>query len=181
VLKEFAREKAAARRLYRAFVEQHLLDNDAAMLAVMSASRYAIGDDRFVERTEAGIERRRTGGDADRDLALPRRVLPIDAIDEAVARHFQVAREELARHGRSVGAAKIVAVELACRLTELSQRTIGRHYGGIGPAAVSTIHRKVRDGRHDVEQPLTAILQKLYFKGRGRDRPCGRPPAQIRT
>ena len=49
--------------------------------------------------------------------------------------------------GRKVGAAKIVAVELACRLTELSQRAIGEHYGGIGSAAVSTIHRKVRNGQ----------------------------------
>ena len=164
VLKEFARDAAAARRLYRAFVEQCLLDDDAAMLEVMNASRYVIGDDRFVERTEAGIEHRRTGSDADGDLALPRRVLSIDAIDEAVARHFEVTREDLARHGRSAGAAKIVAVELACRLTELSQRAIGKHYGGIGSAAVSTIHRKVREGRHDVEQPLTAVQRKLYFK-----------------
>jgi hypothetical protein len=29
---------------------------------------------------------------------------------------------------------------------------------------VSTIHRKVRDGRHDVEKPLAAVLRKLNFK-----------------
>ena len=27
----------------------------------------------------------------------------------------------------------------------------GKHYGGIGSAAVSTIHRKVRESRHDVQ------------------------------
>ena len=97
-------------------------------------------------------------------MALPRRVLSIAEIDEAVTRHFQLAPEDLARHGRSAGAAKIVAVELACRLTELSQRAIGKHYGGVGSAAVSTIHRKVREGRHDVQQPLTAILRKLRFR-----------------
>jgi hypothetical protein len=53
---------------------------------------------------------------------------------------------------------------LAYRLTELSQRAIGKHYGGIGSAAVSTIDRKVRARRHDVEAPLTAILRKLYFE-----------------
>ena len=164
VLHEFAAEATAARRLYRVFVEQCLLDDDATMLRVMSASRYAIGDDRFVERTEASVECRRTGGDADRDLLLPRRVLSIGEIDKAVSRHFRTTPEELARHGRSAGVAKIVAVELACRLTELSQRSIGKHYGGIGSAAVSTIHRKVRDGRHDVEEPLAAVLRKLNFK-----------------
>ena len=164
VLKEFAQDGTAARRQYRAFVEQYVLDDDATTLKAMGASRYAIGDDRFLEQTEANIESRRTGGDADRDLALPRRVLSIKEIDEAVVRHFKITPEDLARHGRSAGVAKIVAVELACRLTELSQRSIGKHYGGIGSAAVSTIHRKVRDGHHDVEEPLVAVLRKLTFK-----------------
>src|SRR5208337_3109980 len=127
----------------------------------MGASRYAIGDDRFVARTERSIERRRTGNHANRDCASPRRMLSLAVIDKAVSRHFRVTPADLARHGRSVGAAKIVAVELACRLTELSQRVIGEHYGGICSAAVSTIHRKVRNGQHDVEKPLAAVLRKL--------------------
>ena len=69
-------------------------------------------------------------------------MVSLAVIDKAVAQHFRVAAADLARHGRRVGAAKIVAVELACRLTELSQRAIGEHDGGIGSAAVSTIHRK---------------------------------------
>ena len=101
--------------------------------------------------------------------------------DPIVRQHFPIAADGLCRHGRSAGRPKIVAVELACRLTELSQRAIGKHYGGIGSAAVSTIHRKVREGKHDMGQPLAAVLRKLNFKGRGRDRPYGRPPAQIRT
>jgi hypothetical protein len=82
-----------------------------------------------------------------------------------VARHFQIAAGDLGRQGRSAGCPKIAAVELACRLTELSQRTIRKHCGHIGSAAVSTIHRKVRDGQHDVGQPLAAISRKLDFKG----------------
>ena len=92
------------------------------------------------------------------------RVLSIAEIDQAVAQHFGIAQADLARHGRSAGAAKILAVELACRLTDLSQRAIGRHHGGIGSAAVSSIHREVRDGHHDVDQPLAALPRKLNFK-----------------
>ena len=58
VLNEFSADAAAARRQYRAFVEQCLLADDDAALRLMTASRYAIGGDRFVERTEAEIERR---------------------------------------------------------------------------------------------------------------------------
>ena len=96
---------------------------------------------------------------------MPWRVLSIAEIDEAAARHFQIAPDGLCRHGQSAGRPKIVAVELACWLTELSQRAIGKHYGGLGSAAVSTIHRKVRDGQRDVAQPLTALLRKLNFEG----------------
>jgi hypothetical protein len=95
VLKEFSRERAAAQRLYRGIVEQCLLDDDAAMLQTMCVGRHAIGVDRFVAGHEARIEQRRTGGDADRDLLLQRRVLSIQQIDEAVAGHFRVGAEEL--------------------------------------------------------------------------------------
>ena len=67
----------------------------------MDASRYAIGDDRFVERTEAGIEERRKGGDADRDSALPRRVRPIGEIDGAVAQYFEENLAALLLHNRN--------------------------------------------------------------------------------
>jgi hypothetical protein len=86
-------------------------------------------------------------------------------IDEAVARHFELAADDLGWHGRTAGRTKIVALELACRLTELSQRAIRMPYGGICSVAVSTIHRKVRHGQHDAAQPLAAILRKLDFKG----------------
>ena len=91
-------------------------------------------------------------------------MLPIAEIDQAVAAHFRIDAGDLAKHGRSVGSAKAVAVELACRLTDLSQRSIGLHYGGIGSAAVSTIHRKVRDGRHAAASDLIAVLRKLKIK-----------------
>ena len=87
--------------------------------------------------------------------------MPIAAIDKAVAAYFDIEPEDFARHGRSVGTAKIAAVELACRLTACLERSIGLHYGGIGSAAVSTIHRKVREGRYDVASPLNAILPKV--------------------
>ncbi len=161
VLREFARSAAVGRRKYRAFVEIGLSEDDGAILEAMGASRYAIGDHGFVTRTERTIQRRRTGSHGGRDRASPRNAVSLTVIDKAVAKHFRVATTDLARHGRKVGAAKIVAVELACRLTELSLRAIGAHYGGIGSAAVSTIHRKVRNGQHDVDKPLAAVLQKL--------------------
>ncbi len=47
-------------------------------------------------------------------------------------------------------AAEFLAVELASRHTGATQREIGEHYGGITAGAVSTIRRKVRDGKHPI-------------------------------
>jgi hypothetical protein len=52
-----------------------------------------------------------------------------------------------------------------CSFCHLQFPKIGKHSGGIGSAAVSTIHRKLRDGQHDVGQPLAAALRKLNFTG----------------
>jgi len=109
------------------------------------ASRYAIGETAFVERIENRIESQRTGRAQDQDLALPRWTVPVEEIDEAVARHYGIAVGRLQAHGRSAGAAKITAVALACRLTGSTGQAIGAHYGGISSAAVSTIQRKVRN------------------------------------
>jgi hypothetical protein len=48
-------------------------------------------------------------------------------------------------------AAKFLTVVLACRLIGVTQREIGEDYGGITSAAISTIRRKVRDGKYPTE------------------------------
>ena len=97
----------------------------------------------------------------DADLALPRRTVPIDEIDAAVARHYGIEAERLRSHGRRAGMAKPAAVELACRLSGLTGRAIGEHYGRISSAAVSTIHRKVRDGSYDLLPTVDALAARL--------------------
>jgi hypothetical protein len=82
-------------------------------------------------------------------------------VDAAVAAHFGLDTEELKRHGHSAGAAKFLAVELACRLTGVTQREIGEHYGGITSAAVSTIRRKIRDGKYPIAELVDQMLRNL--------------------
>ncbi len=161
VLKEYGEDLAAARRQYRAYTQACLLEDDRPILEAMAVSRYAIGDARFVERTEQRVEGRRTGRVQDADLALPRWTVPIDEIDAAVARHYGIEAERLQSHGRRAGLAKPAAVELACRLSGLTGRAIGEHYGGISSAAVSTIHRKVRDGSYDLLPTVDALAAQL--------------------
>ena len=168
VLKEYGRNLAEARRQYRAYTHACLLEDDAPIIEAMSASRYAIGTPGFVERTEERVEKRRSGRPQDKDLDLPRWTVSIDEIDAAVARRFRIDAKQLRRHGRAAGSAKAVAVELACRLTGLTQRAIGGHYGGIGAAAVSTIHRKAQHADNPARAAIDVLLRRLRRRVAGK-------------
>jgi hypothetical protein len=166
VLQEYGFDLAAARRHYRAYVRACLMEDDGPLLEAMAASRYAIGGAPFVEDAEARIEGRRTGREQDRDLDLPRQSVSLDEIDAAVARHYRVEPSSLSAHGRRVGAAKAVAVELAAQLAEMSRRAVGAHYG-IGGSAVAANHSR------PVEQPeLLQAVETLSAKLRRRKLKC---------
>ena len=167
VLKEYGRDLTAARRHYRAYVQACLLEDDRPLLEAMAANRYAIGGTAFIERTEEQIEERRSGRVQDRDLDLPRRTVSLDEIDAAVARHYRIDRTMFSAHGRRVGPAKAVAVQLAAQLADMSGRAIGAHYG-IGATAVGAINCRLA-ARPDVLQIVETLAQQLRKKGRTRN------------
>ena len=144
VLKEYGRDAAEGRRQYRAYTESCVLQDDEPTLAALAASRYAIGGDAFLERTEERIESRCSGRPQDADIDLPHSLVPLAEIDAAVAQHYRIDAAALRQHGRSVGEAKVVAVELACRLG-------GRH----GPRDRHAIrqHKFRRGQRHTPQGP----------------------------
>ena len=49
----------------------------------------------------------------------------------------------------------------ACRLTGMNQRAVGAHHGGISSAAVSTIRRKIREGKYDVVSVVEQLLAEI--------------------
>jgi REP element-mobilizing transposase RayT len=161
VLEEYGSTMAAARRRYRAYTQAFVLEDDRPILEAMRTSRYAIGDERFVEETQQRLQKRRTGSVQDKDLALPALTVDIETVDAYVARHYGIDPADLCEHGHRVGAAKFVAVELACRLTGLTQRAVGGHYGDMGSAAISVIRRKVREGKYDLASVLKRLLAKI--------------------
>ena len=155
VLKEFGGDLSAARRHYRAYARACLDNDDGPLLEAMAASRYAIGGAAFIEMTEERILGRRTGAIQDRDIDLPRRIVSLDEINAAVARHFRIDAATLSLHGHRCGDGKAVAVELAVRLADLTGRAVGQKYG-ISSTGVGAIHRRI------VNRPeLLVIADKL--------------------
>ena len=157
MLADYGRTLAEARRQYRAYVQACVLEDDGPLIEALAASRYAIGGSGFVEETERRLTQRRSGAARDQDLDLPQAIVPLELIDEKVATHFGLECEDLARSAAGDGTAKFVAVELACRLTGMTQRAIGVHYGKITSAAVSNIRRRLRQGQYTCSD----IVEKL--------------------
>ena len=164
VLQEYGSDLSTARRHYRAYVQACLLEDDAPLREAMAASRYAIGGTAFIERAEERIGARRCGRVQDRDLDLPRGTVSLEEIDAAVARHYRIDPGLLAAHGRRVGPAKGVAVELAAQLADLSSRAIGEHYG-IGATAVAANHARLT-----ARAELLEVVERLSTQLRKRKR-----------
>jgi DNA-binding transcriptional ArsR family regulator len=59
------------------------------------------------------------------------------------------------------GAAKFVAVELACRLTGMTQRAIGAHYDAISSAGVSNIRRRLRKSEYALSDVVAQLYQQI--------------------
>jgi len=162
VLKEYGRDRALARRHYRAYMAACVLEDDGPLLEAMAGSRYAIGSTAFVEQTEARIEQRRTNRVQDEDLDLPRWTVDLEEIDAAVGRRYGLASADLRTHGHHAGPGKAVAVALAARLAKRTCRAIAEHYG-VGSSAVAAIQRRLAD-RPEVMAAVEALSRQLKNK-----------------
>ncbi|MFH1919279.1 MAG: hypothetical protein ABIP48_05240 [Planctomycetota bacterium] len=76
-----------------------------------------------------------------------------------MARHYRIDAANLQEHGHRAGPAKAVAV--ACRLTGLSGRAVGLHYGGISASAVSNIRRRVHETQSDILPVVDRLLATI--------------------
>ncbi len=145
VLMEYGRSLKEARRRYRAYVHAGVvLEEDGEILDIMKSSPYVIGSAAFVEQTEVALSQRATGGPSDADVALPWKGARLEVIDQVVSGKYGVLPDDLREHGRAVGIAKMVAVELAARRSGETLRAIGQHYGGISSQAVAMTRQRSR-------------------------------------
>lgn len=146
VLKGFDENPRVARRRYKAYVQQCLVAEDRELRRLLECSSHGIGDEEYVESLEAELRERKSGLDRDRDVSYPVERISFDRIDAVVAREFGVEVEGLSAHGRckGVGVAKMAGIELACRLSGMTQREIGEHYGGMSSQAVSKSRKRAK-------------------------------------
>jgi len=144
ILKGLSSNLRAAGRRYRAYVYGCLMHDDGELRAALERSGYGVGDEEFVKELEQELRDRKSGTERDRDVDYPEAWVATERIDEVVAEEFSTTIEALRMHGHAAGAgqAKVAALELACRLSGLTQREIGRRYGGITSQAVSLARKR---------------------------------------
>ncbi len=148
-------------RAYRRYVGGFVVDEDDVLAETLKASRYAIGDERFRERTEEGVLGVRLHKAVDGDIVWPQTdPVALDRITAMVAEHFKVSVEDLYAHGRRAGTAKAVAIELCCRLGGCTQRDIARRLGYGSESAIGKQRRTITE-RVAQEKSLTRILDLL--------------------
>lgn len=157
VLKQYGRSLLDARRRYRGYTHAMVAKDDELLKGLMGRSTYALGNEDFVEKVERDLSRGKTGGAQDADLLTPWHGVEMPAIDQVVAKAYGVDVGELRRRGRSAGEARAVAVELASRWSNQTQRQIGAYYGGISGQAVYMIRQRLKK-QQTIDWPTLEML-----------------------
>ena len=161
ILRHYGRTLAEARRRYQAYVRAMAMENDEPLRDILRANPYAVGEKPFLDDVERQLKSRCPGDAKDRDVAWPADCVKLIEVDHAVAQEYGVDVAVLKLHGHVAGEAKVMAVELAARVSGLTQREIGQHYGGISSSAVAMIRRAVRSGSAEQQARITKLLGTL--------------------
>lgn len=125
------------RAAYRMYVERCIARNDKEFQASLSVSRYAVADAEFVEQVESDLRDVEEHKGVYGDVKWPEgKSLTVDMIATMVAREFNLDKDLLLSRDYAARKAKKVALELACRYSNQSQRKVGECFGDEGNALV---------------------------------------------
>jgi REP element-mobilizing transposase RayT len=118
------------RKAYASYIRSNLKKDDDILHDAYEQSAYAIGDQFFIAATETEVKQMGKANTRHRDIVMPKRnVVKIEIVFSAVAKHFGLPVNSLNTRLRRAGEAKSIAIELACRLTGVTQREIGLALG----------------------------------------------------
>ena len=160
-LKQFGRSLRVSRKRYRVYVHTCITEDDDQMMQILRASAYAIGSDEFILETEQMLKSRASGKATDMDVAVPRKYVGINEIDELVATEFGIESTDLQSKQRRVSVPRRIAIELAVRFTNEGMRAIGEHYGNMKPSAVTMLRKRLKCEDTGKASPAMKIVYKL--------------------
>jgi hypothetical protein len=139
------RTMGANRRAYQRYVETMAAGEDDKLKEAQNASRYAIGDKEFCGEVAEELRQAEMRATLKDDVSWPeKKAVEITSVASAVSDEYGLKEGDLKGRSRRASVAKKVAVELACRYTEKSQREIGLHFGYCSGSAVGKQRQSLR-------------------------------------
>ena len=145
------------RQDYARYLAECMEDDDEVLKEAVLESLYAIGEAGFVADVEEQARTARQEAGHFADLCEPVELgIPLEKVLAVVAADYGITSEELRQHGRRVGEAKTMALELACRVCGLSQRAIAEKMD-LSEHAVSKQRKRL--AAHLSQEP--ALQQRL--------------------
>ncbi|MEA3222339.1 MAG: transposase [Thermodesulfobacteriota bacterium] len=138
ILGRYSRDKAKARRRYKAFVEEEFALKETPFDALKKG--LILGSDNFIDETK-----KKTGLKKHREIPESSRLtksITYEDIITAVAKRFGVSEQEIREPGRRDNLTRRICLYLLRRHTDLTNAEIGGYFG-IGYTAVSQARLRV--------------------------------------
>jgi hypothetical protein len=121
---------AGCRRAYGVYVRDCLASSDEVLATAYDRSRYAIGEDEFVEGVEEEMRDQAGRGRSGLDLAASEeRVVSVADLLRVACEQVGVELAELKGKWRRLGTSRGMVLELACRYGGSTQRDLGEVLG----------------------------------------------------
>lgn len=155
------RTRSGEHSAYRRYVEGFLLSQDEVLKEALGLSSYAIGDKRFRDEMEDGLDGVRLEKGCSGDIVWPEgKTVTEEVIERDVVKAFGVSKEALHMRGGHRAVARLVAMELCCQLTGKSQRALADYFGYTSESAIGK-QRKVLSEMMAAGDPLRRKVDKL--------------------
>ena len=152
------------RRAYKGYIRACLGLADEVLTPVYDQSAYAIGDADYIQEVEEGIRATKPPSRSKGDMLMPPKTqqTPLQVLAK-MASACGITLDELRGRRRNAGVDKLMAIELACRVSGLSQRdvafAVGRSEHAIGKQRRRLAEFMKEDGA--VQKKLNTRMQAV--------------------
>ena len=131
---------------YRRYVESFVARTDEEIADALGASRYALGDTRFIEQVEDDLKEVKTNRGVYGDIMWPEgKQVSLDEIADVVCGELRLDKAALLTRCEAGRMARKIALELSCRYSGKSQRRIGEYYGYRGNGSVLKQRKRLKE------------------------------------
>jgi putative transposase len=160
---------AGKRNAYERYIAEYISKDDKEFGKALTASRYAIGDEKFTEEAEDDItsqmERKVVYGDVMEPWK--KKGLKLPEIMEIVCSVYGVTERALRAHGLCTGIAKIALVELCCKYSSQTQRAVAQYLGYKSESTVGKHRQRLKVMLLDNKKELKRFNAAVKEIGKG--------------